>query len=209
MTSHFDGKLYYAILCHWNLMKRVMNLITGGFPSQGPVARSVDVFVDRRLDKRLSERSRRRRLKTPSLSLWHHKVDEKYRQLSKVVSTYILNLTHLRFCQSLSLHDLVPLWSLVKRVMNVQYIHIWELSRWCIDCPVLAWPKLSDHISFMVHGICFIWIELNLTDVITAGKCSKFRGIVKRFFIIFYSFHKLIQRQPHLLVCKLSYSKGK
>ena len=45
---------------------------TGGFPSKGPVTGSFDVFVDLRLNKRLSKQSRRRWFDTSSCSLWHH-----------------------------------------------------------------------------------------------------------------------------------------
>ena len=40
------------------------------FPSKMSVTRSVDVFFDLRLNKRLSKQSRRRRFQMPSL--WHH-----------------------------------------------------------------------------------------------------------------------------------------
>ena len=46
--------------------------VTDGFPWQRPVTRSCDVFVDLRLNKRLSKLSRRRRFETPSRSLWRH-----------------------------------------------------------------------------------------------------------------------------------------
>ena len=44
--------------------------ITGEFPSQRPVTRSFGVFVDLRLNKRLSKQLRRRRFEAPSCSLW-------------------------------------------------------------------------------------------------------------------------------------------
>ena len=43
-----------------------------GFPSQRPVARSFDVFIALRLNKRLSKQSRWRWFETPSHSLWRH-----------------------------------------------------------------------------------------------------------------------------------------
>ena len=46
--------------------------VTGEFPSQRPVTRSFDVFFDLRLDKRLSEPSRRRWFETPLRPLWRH-----------------------------------------------------------------------------------------------------------------------------------------
>ena len=42
------------------------------FPSHRRVTRSFDVFFDLRLNKRLSEQSRRRWVETPSRSLWRH-----------------------------------------------------------------------------------------------------------------------------------------
>ena len=46
--------------------------VTGEFPSQRPVTRSFDVFVDMRLSKRLSKQSKRRWFETPSHPLWRH-----------------------------------------------------------------------------------------------------------------------------------------
>ena len=46
--------------------------MAGGFPSQGPVTRSFDVFFDLRLIKRLEKQSRRRWFQTPSGTLWRH-----------------------------------------------------------------------------------------------------------------------------------------
>ena len=46
--------------------------VTGGFPSQRPVARSFDVFFDLRLNKRLSKQSRRLWFETQSRSLWRY-----------------------------------------------------------------------------------------------------------------------------------------
>ena len=44
--------------------------VTGEFPAQKPVTRSFDVFFDLRLNKRLSEQSRRRLFEMPLGSLW-------------------------------------------------------------------------------------------------------------------------------------------
>ena len=46
--------------------------VTGEFPSQRPETRSLDVFFDPRLNKRLSKQSRRRGFETTSCSLWRH-----------------------------------------------------------------------------------------------------------------------------------------
>ena len=46
--------------------------VTGEFPSQGPVTRSLDIFFDQRLNKRLSKQSWGRCFETPSRSIWRH-----------------------------------------------------------------------------------------------------------------------------------------
>ena len=48
------------------------SLVTGEFPSQRPVTRSFDVFLNLRMNKRLSKRSRHPWFETPSRSLWRH-----------------------------------------------------------------------------------------------------------------------------------------
>ena len=45
--------------------------VAGEFPAQRPVTRSFDVFVDLRLNKRLSKQSRGWWFETPSCPLWH------------------------------------------------------------------------------------------------------------------------------------------
>ena len=46
--------------------------VTGEFPAQRPVTRSLDVFFDLRLNKRLSTQWRVRWFETPSRPLWRH-----------------------------------------------------------------------------------------------------------------------------------------
>ena len=46
--------------------------VTGEFPSQRPVTRSLDVFFHLRLTKRFNKQSARRQFETPSRSLWRH-----------------------------------------------------------------------------------------------------------------------------------------
>ena len=46
--------------------------VTGEFPAQGPVTRSFDVFVDPRLNKRLSKQSWGWWFETPSRPIWRH-----------------------------------------------------------------------------------------------------------------------------------------
>ena len=46
--------------------------VAGEFPSQEPVTRCINVFIDLHLNKRLSKQSRRRWFETPWRSLWRH-----------------------------------------------------------------------------------------------------------------------------------------
>ena len=72
--------------------------VTDEFPSQRPVMRSFDVSFDLRLNKRLSNQSRRRWFETPSRSLWRHRNDmttnrlsifsEKYGNICTVANVY-------------------------------------------------------------------------------------------------------------------------
>ena len=50
--------------------------VTGKFPSQRPVTRSFDVFLDLRLNKRLNKQSWNWRFETPPCSLWRHCNDD-------------------------------------------------------------------------------------------------------------------------------------
>ena len=52
--------------------------VTGEFPSQRPVTRSLDVFFDLRLTKRLSKPSRGWWFETPMRSLWRHYSDQHF-----------------------------------------------------------------------------------------------------------------------------------
>ena len=63
-----QAKLFFAllVLCEGN------QPVTGGFPTQRPVMRSFEVFIDQPLNKRLSKQSRRPWSETPWRSLWSH-----------------------------------------------------------------------------------------------------------------------------------------
>ena len=52
----------------WHFVREIQ--VTGEFPSQRPATRSFGVFLDLRLNKRLSKQSRRWWFETPSRSLW-------------------------------------------------------------------------------------------------------------------------------------------
>ena len=65
---HHQMEIFSALLALWEGNSPV----TGEFPSQRPVTRSLDVFFDLHLNKWLSKPSRHRWFATPSWSLWHH-----------------------------------------------------------------------------------------------------------------------------------------
>ena len=66
---------------------RVTGLLCGEFHAQRPVTRSFDVFFDLRLNKRLSEQSRRWWFETPWRSLWRHSLKTTDRQFDNFVVT--------------------------------------------------------------------------------------------------------------------------
>ena len=74
--------------------------VTGEFPSQRPVTRSFDVFLDLRLIKRLSKQLRCRWFETPARSLWRH-CDEWWqafvnrRNKNNLITKYSFKMFHL------------------------------------------------------------------------------------------------------------------
>ena len=78
--------------------------VTGGFPSQRPVTRNIDVFFDLRLTKRLSKQSRRRWFETPLRSLWRHFNGMPGQPIVRDIPTISSNYTEL--LQSVSQLDL-------------------------------------------------------------------------------------------------------
>ena len=85
--NHIDQRFEYSVLTWWRYQMETFSallalcagnsLVTGEFPSQKPVTRSFDVFLNLRLNKRLSKQSKRRWFETPSRPLWRH-CNEKY-----------------------------------------------------------------------------------------------------------------------------------
>ena len=68
VSSHYD-------IIKWKHFRVTVSLcgeFTGEFPSQRPVTRSFDVFLDLRPNKRLSEQSQGWWFETPSCPLWRH-----------------------------------------------------------------------------------------------------------------------------------------
>ena len=71
--------------------------VTGKFPSQRPVTRSFDVFLDLRLNERLSKQSRGWWFETPSRPLWRHSnvphLSVINQKRAVFIATYLLDIT--------------------------------------------------------------------------------------------------------------------
>ena len=68
----------------------------GEFPTQRPVTRSFDVFLDLRLNKRLSKQPRGWWFKTQSWSLWRHCNVKNYRNWDRIsISSWIHKRHHI------------------------------------------------------------------------------------------------------------------
>ena len=75
--SQWESSFLWKLRCHWlKFLRRVAKTLviqgpgplwweSNGHPSRRPVTRSFDVFLDRRLNKRLSEQPRRQWFETP------------------------------------------------------------------------------------------------------------------------------------------------
>ena len=102
--------------------------VTGKFPTQRPVARSLDVFFDMHLNKRLSKQSWGWWFETPSLPLWRHSnvmYQMRCSAMSFMVASTILGQTYDRKQE----HETCPwylgctIWSLYNRELHI-YTHI-------------------------------------------------------------------------------------
>ena len=82
------------------------NVIKLKSPTQRPVTRSLDVFFDLRLKKRLSKSSRLWSFKTPSRSLWRHcNHCSRSRSLSVTSTVYWCVTSNFKFSQNSFLNE--------------------------------------------------------------------------------------------------------
>ena len=75
--------------------------VTDEFPSQRPVTRSFNVFVDLHLNKRLGKQSRGWWFETPSRSLWRHSNENSVKvewKNTKIISREYIRICRLSFC---------------------------------------------------------------------------------------------------------------
>ena len=100
---------------------------TGDFPKQRPVARSIDVFFDLRLNKRLSKQSRRRWFETSSRSLWRHRNEGPLMCPHRITSSnpgsiagVWASVARLRYCSRAQSSK----WSFVIRIINMICKHL-------------------------------------------------------------------------------------
>ena len=108
--------------------------VTGEFPSQRPVTRSLDAFFDLRLNKRLSKQSWSWWFETPSRSLWRHDND------------YLTNTFQNHFTGVYKVYPNIPQYqhrsSLNMRKMTY-FFHCWATIV-CLRLFVLSWWKIGS-----------------------------------------------------------------
>ena len=90
MTTSSNGNLFHVTDPLWG-----ETLVTGGFPSQRSVTRSLDIFFDFRLNKQSKKQSRGWWFETPSRSIWRHRNVKT--KLFSISLTEIGNENHIQF----------------------------------------------------------------------------------------------------------------
>ena len=132
--------------------------VTGEFPSQRPVTRSSDGFLDLRLNKRLGKQSRCRWLETPSDPLWYHCND-----ISQFVVTYIIwNKPCIHTCT----WSLTMMWAVCGNpIVLIIVFH----SIPCNSSSVpLCQPLVRAWMSNYIHSFMWVWL---LMHVLWVGLC--------------------------------------
>ena len=99
--------------------------VTGEFPSQRPVTRSFDVFIDLRLNKRLSKLPKRWWCETPLRPLWHHCNDSRVTPYWQILLIVFLFRTCVILCFMLTLS---PYTCFMWNLDSSEKSKIW----WCI-----------------------------------------------------------------------------
>ena len=132
--------------------------VTGEFPSREPVTRSFGVFVDLRLNKRLSKQSRCWWFETPSRSLWRHCYEprvfenlEKSFQNCAVISSWLnQDLFWWIECSSKEWYQLKTLSSTCEDTLIQHFNNFTVLFKKCsnniahnVFTPALIWPLFS------------------------------------------------------------------
>ena len=134
--------------------------VTGEFPSQRPVARSVDVFSDQRLNKRSSKQSRGWWFETPLRSLWRHCNYEDERRNGVL-------------CQFKRLIQILPQWIIILKATSapLQFVHTNLLP---IDTTICVVSKCCNFLNFLQvqypdNTTCLVNL-MSYDDVCIAGE---------------------------------------
>ena len=102
--------------------------VTGGFPSQRPVTRNFDVFVDLRLNKRLSKQSRRLWFEKPLHSLWRHCNADVKSKSSSILWAWkygsVFNVLYARVCAPLHWQDCASVCVQLRGTARVHHISV-------------------------------------------------------------------------------------
>ena len=162
MTSSIGKMSALLALCAGN------SPVTGEFPSQRPVTRNFDIFLDLRPKKRLSKHSWGWSFETPSHSLWRHcnalccmgwHVSITRHGLSVSFKAYF----QMPSCPPLVLHMRLPMVSL----LGSNYIWSHESMMRCnlswsfstFSFPDLCLDKTDRHIPTMSDWDCNTWLK--------------------------------------------------
>ena len=128
--------------------------VTGEFHSRRPVTRSCDVFFDLRLNKRLSNPTRRWWLETPSRSLWRHCNEELVWSSSNQIMTYRLSITKLLSLPGNAFESVIcKISAVLFRIQRVTWQPLFHIAgstqqqRKHQSCAILAafWRKSTGH----------------------------------------------------------------
>ena len=124
--------------------------VTGEFPTQRPVTRSLDIFFDLRLNKRLSKQSWGWWFETPSRPLWRHCHDNECRQLTTAPQAHTLySRSYSMFIQHRHIAERICFgaYILIRRGLVTPYGIKYLGHRWCRYCAVTC----SVPIHYMIE----------------------------------------------------------
>ena len=156
----YEGTDMHDDVTKWKTFSALLALcegnspVTGEFPSQKPVTRSFDVFVDLRLNKQLYKESSRRWSETPSRSLWRHfNVIVHMWYWNICVSFPISRLSYSIWSTQTSpiyIHDNLPSFPLVhllhhvsNRCLNLAWGIEWQLNLTNHHTPYMIFPEIK------------------------------------------------------------------
>ena len=126
--------------------------IAGCFPPQRPVTRSLDVFVDLRLNKRVRKHSTRRWFEIPLRSLWCHCNDM---LLLRMMNTSVWASTILHISRLYQHWSIAIFWIMVITVIGIAIILAALSLLWLsFDENIDVFYNNKDDIQWVIHHVC-------------------------------------------------------